>query len=307
MRDETSPPIISPLRSAAALAIAGVRPLKSKGQNFLVQARIADRIVAAAELAPGDDVIEIGPGLGILSERIARCPIRRLALVELDPRLSERLCAHFEHDSYVSIIARDFLKTDFRELYERQPLRIIGNLPFNVAAAILERLCGHHAAIARMVLMFQREVAERIRAARASFSPRRGTRGAVDDTRVLFRSAQDDSQRTMWWTSPDARSRRIRAPLRANRSVGARRDAFRDRLRPPRSLARTARARGPRPRCLSCPKSNRSAGSSHARPRDAQSSPPRSTNHASAGSSRQISPTRSRIAPSNASAGAPNT
>lgn len=164
MRDETSPPIISPLRSAAALAIAGVRPLKSKGQNFLVQARIADRIVAAAELTPDDDVIEIGPGLGILSERIARGPIRRLALVELDPRLSERLRAHFEHEPRVSIVARDFLKTDFRELYERQPVKIIGNLPFNAAAAILERLCSHQAAIARMVLMFQREVAERIRA-----------------------------------------------------------------------------------------------------------------------------------------------
>jgi 16S rRNA (adenine1518-N6/adenine1519-N6)-dimethyltransferase len=164
MRDETSPPIISPLRSATALAIAGVRPLKSKGQNFLAQARIADRIVAAAELTPDDDVIEIGPGLGILSERITRCPIHRLALVELDSRLSERLHARFEHDPRVSIIARDFLKTDFRELYESPPLRIIGNLPFNVAAAILERLCGHHAAIARMVLMFQREVAERIRA-----------------------------------------------------------------------------------------------------------------------------------------------
>jgi 16S rRNA (adenine1518-N6/adenine1519-N6)-dimethyltransferase len=164
MRDETSPPIISPLRSVAALAIAGVRPLKSKGQNFLVQTRIADRIVAAADLTPDDDVIEIGPGLGILSERIARCPIRRLALVELDPRLSERLRAHFEHDTRVSIIARDFLKTDFRELYESPPLKIIGKLPFNAAAAILERLCSHHAAITRMVLMFQREVAERIRA-----------------------------------------------------------------------------------------------------------------------------------------------
>ena len=164
MRNETSPPIISPLRSAAALAIAGVRPLKSKGQNFLVQARIADRIVAAAELTPGDDVIEIGPGLGILSERIARCPIRRLALVELDQRLCERLRAHFEPDTRVSIIARDFLKTDFSELYERQPVKIIGNLPFNVAAAILERLCSRQTTIARMVMMFQREVAERIRA-----------------------------------------------------------------------------------------------------------------------------------------------
>ncbi len=164
MRDETSPPIISPLRSAAALAIAGVRPLKSKGQNFLVQARIADRIVAAPEFTPEDDVIEIGPGLGILSERIARCPIRRLALVELDPRLSERLRARFEHDPRVSIITRDFLKTDFRELSESPPLKIIGNLPFNAAAAILERLCSHQAAIARMVLMFQHEVAERIRA-----------------------------------------------------------------------------------------------------------------------------------------------
>ena len=164
MRDETSPPIISPIRYAAALAIAGVRPLKSKGQNFLVQARIADRIVAAAEFTPGDDVIEIGPGLGILSERIARCPFRGLTLVELDPRLSERLRARFEHDPRVSIITRDFLKTDFRELSESPPLKIIGNLPFNAAAAILERLCSHQAAIARMVLMFQREVAERIRA-----------------------------------------------------------------------------------------------------------------------------------------------
>src|SRR6266849_1213487 len=287
MRDETSPPIISPLRSAAALAIAGVRPLKSKGQNFLVQARIADRIVAAAELAPGDDVIEIGPGLGILSERIACCPIRGLTLVELDPRLSERLRAHFEHDTRVSIIVRDFLKTDFRALLGRAFSFSRRRRQFPSAAQGRRR-------------------SNRIRAARASFSPRRGTRGAVDDTRVLFRSAQDDSQRTMWWTSPDARSRRIRAPLRANRSVGARRDAFRDRLRPPRSLARTARARGPRPRCLSCPKSNRSAGALHAPPRGAPALPPRSMSRASAASSPPISPTRSRIAPSNVSAGAPS-
>jgi 16S rRNA (adenine1518-N6/adenine1519-N6)-dimethyltransferase len=160
------------LRPAGALAFAGVRPHKSKGQNFLVQPRVADRIVEAAEIADGDDVIEIGPGLGILSERIAEQPVRRLILVELDERLAAQLTERFATDSRVAVINRDFLSgepddfvtTESREIPCGAPFRVVANLPFNVAAAILERLCGVHTQIARMVLMFQREVAERIRA-----------------------------------------------------------------------------------------------------------------------------------------------
>lgn len=66
-------------------------PSKKRGQNFLVQGAIADRIVALAELQAGDEVIEIGPGLGILSERILAAPISMLHLVELDRELAARL------------------------------------------------------------------------------------------------------------------------------------------------------------------------------------------------------------------------
>jgi 16S rRNA (adenine1518-N6/adenine1519-N6)-dimethyltransferase len=168
------------LRPAGALALAGVTPHKSKGQNFLVQPRVADRIVDAAEILSGDDVIEIGPGLGILSERLARQPLSRLLLIELDHRLAARLGDLFATDDRVIVLNRDFLtcapsdlpglcltgspSIDHDSSAQRAPLRVVANLPFNVAAAILERLCAMQPLIARMVLMFQREVAERIRA-----------------------------------------------------------------------------------------------------------------------------------------------
>ena len=99
-------------------------------------------------------------------------PLRHLTLIELDNRLATALRERFADDVRVKVVNRDFLTLDPRELANfdriadppRAPLRIVANLPFNVAAAILERLCTLHSTIARMVLMFQREVAERIRA-----------------------------------------------------------------------------------------------------------------------------------------------
>ncbi len=154
----------SPLAVGAELGAAGVRPRKSRGQNFLVQPAVADRIVAAAAIAPGDEAVEIGPGLGILSDRILRAGVRRLWLVELDARLAARLESAFKGHPAVRVVCRDFLELDLRELVERPPVKVIGNLPFNAAAAILRRLDEMRGAIGRMVLMFQREVAERIRA-----------------------------------------------------------------------------------------------------------------------------------------------
>ena len=154
----------SPFAVAAELEAAGVRPRKSRGQNFLIQPAIADRIVAAAAIAAGDEVVEIGPGLGILSDKILRAGVRRLWLVELDARLAERLQSAFAGHPAVRVVCRDFLEVELAELAERPPVKVIGNLPFNAAAAILRRLDGMRGAIGRMVLMFQREVAERIRA-----------------------------------------------------------------------------------------------------------------------------------------------
>ena len=148
-------------RPAPALARAGVRPAKSRGQNFLTSAGVACRIVKAAELCETDSIIEIGPGLGILTEKIATQPRRSLTLVELDARLATRLQERF---AGVRIVNADFLAIDFAVLLDDSPVKVIGNLPFNVAAAILRKLSDNSRMISRMVLMFQREVAARIRA-----------------------------------------------------------------------------------------------------------------------------------------------
>jgi 16S rRNA (adenine1518-N6/adenine1519-N6)-dimethyltransferase len=148
-------------RPASALARVGVRPVKSRGQNFLTSAAVAVRIVKAADLSESDAVIEIGPGLGILTENIAARPLRSLTLVELDPRLAGRLRERFPD---ARVVNADFLEVDFAELATHPPVKVIGNLPFNVAAAILRRLSDNSRTISRMVLMFQREVAARIRA-----------------------------------------------------------------------------------------------------------------------------------------------
>ena len=154
----------TPSRPASALARAGVRPAKSRGQNFLTSAGVADRIVAAAQLTESDAIIEIGPGLGILTGKIATRQPRSLTLVELDPRLAVPLKDRFAGDTSVRVVNADFLAIDFASLVAGSPVKVIGNLPFNVAAAILRRLCDNSRTISRMVLMFQREVAARIRA-----------------------------------------------------------------------------------------------------------------------------------------------
>jgi 16S rRNA (adenine1518-N6/adenine1519-N6)-dimethyltransferase len=154
-------PVETPSRPAPALARAGVRPAKSRGQNFLTSAGVADRIVAAAQLYESDAVVEIGPGLGILTEKIVARPHRSLTLVELDPRLAVRLEERFTN---IRVVNTDFLAIDFAELVKDPPVKVIGNLPFNIAAAILRRLCDNSRMISKMVLMFQREVAARIRA-----------------------------------------------------------------------------------------------------------------------------------------------
>jgi 16S rRNA (adenine1518-N6/adenine1519-N6)-dimethyltransferase len=149
-------------RPARTLKIAGLRPSKSRGQNFLVQPSIAVQIVRAAEISARDTVVEIGPGLGILTEQIIAAGPHRLTLVEMDARLAAMLRARFGGDNRIKILNRDFLTGERLDLDHR--LKVIGNLPFSVAAAILHRLCDDSESILRMVLMFQREVGERIRA-----------------------------------------------------------------------------------------------------------------------------------------------
>jgi 16S rRNA (adenine1518-N6/adenine1519-N6)-dimethyltransferase len=144
------------------LRAAGVTPSKKRGQNFLVSGAVADRIVALADLRAGDEVVEIGPGLGVLSERILAAPISMLHLVELDHDLASRLRAALS--GAFEVIEADFLKIDLAKIVAHPTVKVLGNLPFNVAAAIARKLTEARDRIDSMVLMFQREVGERIRA-----------------------------------------------------------------------------------------------------------------------------------------------
>ncbi len=145
------------------LKSAGVRPSKSRGQNFLVQPSIATQIVSAAEIQADDSVVEIGPGLGALTERLIDAYPGKLTLVELDAKLAAMLTARFGGDPRIKLLNRDFLTITQAE-FNGDRLKIIGNLPFSAAAAILRHLSDMRESIGRMVLMFQREVGERIRA-----------------------------------------------------------------------------------------------------------------------------------------------
>lgn len=157
---------------ARLLKAAGIQPARSRGQNFLVQASVAERIVAMAGLEATDAVVEIGPGLGILSERLLARGIGRLCLVELDTKLAASLRRRF--DNSAEVIEADFLQLDLRQLELPKHFKVIGNLPFSSAVAILRRLGDWRERISRMVLMFQREVGARLRA-----QPRSAAYGAL--------------------------------------------------------------------------------------------------------------------------------
>src|SRR6202046_5272091 len=108
-------------RPASVLARVGVQPAKSRGQNFLTSAGVADRIVNAAQLFETDSTIEIGPGLGIPTEKIAARPSRSLTLVELDSRLAVRLQERFAD---VRVVNADFLAIDFAALLDDSPVKV---------------------------------------------------------------------------------------------------------------------------------------------------------------------------------------
>lgn len=128
------------------------------GQHFLVDPQVADRIVSAADLRPEDSVVEIGPGEGVLTERLlSRC--KSVVAVELDSRLVEKLRTRFADWPGLRVIHADFLKLDLTEL--PVPAVFVANLPYAVASPILQRILDWPD-WSRAVLMFQKEVAERL-------------------------------------------------------------------------------------------------------------------------------------------------
>jgi 16S rRNA (adenine1518-N6/adenine1519-N6)-dimethyltransferase len=141
------------------------RPKKSLGQHFLLDASVPARMVEALAPAPGDHVVEIGPGRGALTAHLLGAGMRVTAL-ELDRDLVTYLQGRFGADRRFTIIEADAKTFDYSLL--GPSFKVAGNLPYNAATYILSRLLDFTAHIPTMVLMFQREVARRIAASPGS-------------------------------------------------------------------------------------------------------------------------------------------
>jgi len=142
-------------------------PRKRFGQHFLHDAGILRKIVLAIAPKPGDAVVEIGPGEGALTLPLLR-ELGHMTVIELDRDLVPRLAAAAEGVGELDIVNADVLTVDFSALATKGPLRVVGNLPYNISSPILFHCIEHIDAIRDMHFMLQREVVDRMAAAPGS-------------------------------------------------------------------------------------------------------------------------------------------
>ncbi len=142
---------------------AGHQARKRFGQNFLHDPGVIERIVRSINPRPDDAIVEIGPGLGALTEEILAVN-PRLQVVELDRDLIPVLRTKFFNYPEFRIHEADALKFDFSQLAADRPLRIIGNLPYNISTPLIFHLLGQAGVVQDMHFMLQKEVVQRLAA-----------------------------------------------------------------------------------------------------------------------------------------------
>ena len=168
--DLSSPAVVNRIRDRFDL-----KPSKSLGQNFITDGNIVRKIVDGAGITEEDLVIEIGPGIGVLTSALAE-RAAFVAAVELDKRLIPVLEETLMEYSNVRVINADILKTDLKQLvraYREEGLftgkvRVIGNLPYYITTPIIMKLLEEQVPADSITVMMQKEVADRIRSAPGS-------------------------------------------------------------------------------------------------------------------------------------------
>ncbi len=158
-----APAELNPLHAKPLLRRFGVRPRKSLGQNFLVSGNDLRRIIEVADLTGRDTVLEIGAGLGALTERLVQHAARVVA-VELDSRLLPILQTTLEGVLGIDLVVGDILELPWDALDLKAPYIIVANIPYSITSALLRRVLEAPQPAERMVLTVQREVAERVNA-----------------------------------------------------------------------------------------------------------------------------------------------
>jgi 16S rRNA (adenine1518-N6/adenine1519-N6)-dimethyltransferase len=151
----------------ARLDEIGVRPSKMLGQNFLLDTNLAKAIIADLDPTEGDHLVEVGPGMGALTVHILASPARRITLIERDHRLAAELTGRYTEEiasGRLEIRQGDGAKTDLLSLFGYGPVKMVGNLPYSASTAIISHFTAASSPACRLVLMVQREVAERLAA-----------------------------------------------------------------------------------------------------------------------------------------------
>jgi len=145
-----------------------ISPQRSKGQNFLITESVYDYIIKAAEIKSTDTVLEVGPGLGFLTAKLA-AQAQQVIAVELDDQLAEylRMGFNLQDDSKVVIVNQDILKFNLANYLPspETPYKVVANLPYNITSFFLRQFLSSAHRPLSLILMLQKEVAERLTAA----------------------------------------------------------------------------------------------------------------------------------------------
>ena len=138
---------------------------KKFGQNFLIDTHVLDKIIRAAEIGKDDCVLEIGPGIGTMTQYLA-CAAKKVIAVEIDKALIPILNDTLDGYDNVKIINEDVLKVDIAKLAEEEndgkPLKVVANLPYYITTPIIMGLFENHVPLQSITVMVQKEVADRM-------------------------------------------------------------------------------------------------------------------------------------------------
>ena len=138
---------------------------KKFGQNFLIDTHVLDKIIRAAEIGKDDLVLEIGPGIGTMTQYLS-CAAGKVIAVEIDRALIPILEDTLDGYDNVRVINEDVLKVDIRKLVEEEnegrPIKVVANLPYYITTPIIMGLFENHVPIKSITVMVQKEVADRM-------------------------------------------------------------------------------------------------------------------------------------------------
>lgn len=192
----------------------GFRFSKSLGQNFLIDEQIIERIIDGAEVGPDDDILEIGPGIGVMTQAMAE-RARKVVAIEIDRALLPVLNETLEGLDNVEIIHGDVMKVNLKEIiaekFEGRKPKVVANLPYYLTTPIIMMFLEEQIPVKDIVVMIQKEVAERI-----SASPSTKSYGALSVATQYYSEPQIIAKvpRTVFMPQPNVDSIVIRMTIR---------------------------------------------------------------------------------------------